>query len=223
MNDYQIGRKDFKRISKGYISLLCILFFLAGCARSIKLIKSDIPSIQSVSIGESVKKPDEMYYYGARENALFAIIGGCCGGITAFSAAKKSAAKFEAVMESENIDVRQIVREQFVNELKDANLFSSIVSEGGNAEFKLSISGYGFAIPHGLTRRLKPQIGVVGKLIKSDGSIIWKKNEHVSPLSENTPSHRHKEYLSNPELIREALTIASQIAIGKLINDMKGE
>ncbi len=208
---------------KGFILILIFacLFVFSGCASSIALKQSDKLAIQSVNITKDVKMPERMFYQGRKESILSGC--GCLGVAAAESGRKKTEESIKDVMEKANIEIGQIVRDQFINEIKDSNLFK-IVSDGNDAEFRLSIRIYGFAQPHGLSSQLKPMLGVEGSLVElHDDRVVWKKYEYVTNLNDKTPSHSLEEYFSNTELIREALNVASQIVVGDLIDDMRGE
>ncbi len=204
------------------ILMVCVLSFLSGCAGSVALTKKDRSSLQTVAINKDVTKPDDMFYQGRKQSVLAGTFG-LIGSAIAAESAKEPKSMLNAAMEKNNIDVRQIVKEQFENELKKSGLFGSVVNEKGDAEFKLSIDIYGFAQPHGLSSQLKPMLRVKGNLVRTDGSILWEKTEYVHNLSKGTPSHTIEEYLGNPELIREAFTVASKIVVSALVNDMRGE
>ena len=215
MADYKIARKKLKKNIVKLISIFYILSLLIGCGGNAALRKSGLATIKSVSICENVTKPGSLIYSG-RKQAFLAVCG-CLGGLAGGLAAEKTASKIKTVMEQEKIDVGEIVREQFVNELKNSNLFASIVSENSDAEFKLSIRTFGFIVPQGFSSKLKPILGVEGKLVKSDGSVLWEKYEFISNLSKKTPSYSLENYFDNPELIREVFTIASQSIVADLI------
>ena len=128
------------------------------------------------------------------------------------------------VMEKSEIDVRKIVLNEFEKQIRSAGLFSEIVYEEKNyPELRLSIFIYGFAQPHGLSKQLKPLLGIEGILVSQDNSILWKNSDYVTNLSGQTPSHTVEEYINNPELMRKAFHRASEITVGNLVSHMRGE
>jgi len=181
------------------IFIMIYLLSVFGCTSSITLKKDTILSNQSVSISKYISVPVVMYYDGK----------------------KKAGPETIDVMFQSGIDIPQIVRGEFEQQLKNANLFSTIQPDAGDyPELKLSIKVYGFVHIHGLSRQLKPMLGVEGKLVTPDGSVLWKKYDYVTNLNGETPSHTGEEYINDPELIREAFNTASQIVVSGLIDHM---
>ena len=215
----------FVRIMSRSMLLVSVLIMFNGCA-GIALKKEAMSSIHSVSVNKEVPKPDKIGVYGAGETfaALTGFVtAGVAGAVIASEIPKKRGPVLKYVMEKEGIDIGQIVREQFVDQLKNSGLFSTIVDEGGDAEFKLSILGAGFAKPPGFTSKLQPELWVEGSLVKPDGSVLWKNRKTVTQGTSRTPCRKFEEYINNPELIREAISICSRIVAGKLVNDMLGK
>jgi hypothetical protein len=116
------------------------------------------------------------------------------------------------IMQNNNIDIGEIIREQFMNALIESQLFSSVVPEGGDAEFQLSVS-------YGLGK--KPLISVMATLLKPDGTLVWREYDYITALNKKTPSHPPEEYLNQPKLIREAFTVASQIVVETFIKALQ--
>ncbi|MHC4751574.1 MAG: hypothetical protein ACYTFW_17090 [Planctomycetota bacterium] len=192
--------------------LTCIIA-LTACVSSVPLTAEKKASIKSISINNHVQMPDAMFYRGP-EYALGAF------DIPVEYIEKSIGEIIQYLMRESKIDVTQIVREQFINGIEVNRIFESIVSESGDAEIRLSIRIYGFA--YEISSKLKPMLGVEGSLIKSDDSVLWKKYAYVTNLNKSTPSSTLGQFFNNPELMREALTVATQIVVEDLVNDMQG-
>jgi hypothetical protein len=143
------------------------------------------------------------------------------GGVIAMGATQGTKAQLKAAMREGQVDVEQIVREQFKTELAGSAIFPSIVSEGGDAEVRLEVGMFGFSQPHGFSGKLVPVLGVIGSLTRKDGTVLWKSHDHVSPLNGQTPAHTLEEYLQNPQYMREAFTIAAKIVSEGLVKHMR--
>ena len=124
-------------------------------------------------------------------------------------------------MARNNIDAGQIIREEFTAELRNANLFS-VVPGGGDAEFGL-LGGCTFEGKPGLSGHVKPFVDVRGTLVRSNGKLVWKGRGYAHYLSGKTPSRTIEEYLNDPGLIREAIAVASQIAVEELVKSLLKE
>jgi hypothetical protein len=161
--------------------------------------------------------PDDMYYQG--EGQTVGMMFGLIGTAVAQAAAKGPKAQIKVSMQESQIDLGQIIREQLTAELVEASVFPSIVSEGGDAEFRLDVRLFGFAHSPG-SSKLKPMLVVLGSLVRTDGTVIWQQSDSVTNLTGQTPLHTLKEYLENPEFIREAFTVAAKIVSNGLVKKM---
>jgi hypothetical protein len=52
--------------------------------------------------------------------------------------------------------------------------------------------------------------------------VLWKKYAYVTNFDETTPPNTLKEFVNNPELIREAFDSAAQIVVEDLCQHMQG-
>jgi hypothetical protein len=136
-------------------------------------------------------------------------------------------AQLKAAMQEGQIDVAQIVREQFETELVRAGIFAAIASEAGDAEIRLEVRDFGFAqsfvSPDDPLDRLKPLLVVEGSLTRTDGTVLWKKYDDVTNRNKETPDHTLEEYLQNPQFMREAFTVAAKIVAGGLVRNLRGD
>jgi hypothetical protein len=197
------------------ILVMCI-FALTACVSSVPLKPEKKASIQSISIRNHVQMPDVMFYRGP-EYALGAF--GVTGQFASNLIEMKNHEIIKYLMDKTDINVAQIVREHFANEIEANMIFNSIVSEGGDAEFALSVQIYGFA--YELSSKLKPMLGVIGSLTQDD-TVLWKKYAYVTNFNETTPPNTIKQFVNNPELIREAFETAAQIVAEDLCKHMQG-
>ncbi len=99
-------------------------------------------------------------------------------------------------------------------------IFNSIVSEGGEAQFALSVQIYGFAFE--LSGKLKPMLGVTGSLTEG-GAVLWKKYAYVTNFNDTTPPNTLEQFINNPELIRYAFESAAQVVVEDLCKHMQGK
>jgi hypothetical protein len=199
--------------------LLISALLFSGCATSVTLKKSDRELIRSISINKDVKIPDDMFYQGPTQT--WSISMGLIGATKAAAAAMTDKDLIKEVMGNNQIDLRQIVREQFAAETIAAGVFPLIVSEGGDAEVNLEIRVWGLAQAHAFTDQLKPMLNVRGTLVQANGTILWENFDYVTAFHDQTPRHTLEEYLQNPKYIREAFTTCAKIVSEGLVNDIK--
>jgi hypothetical protein len=200
-----------------FIQLICAAV-LISCASSVPLKPQEKMAIQIISINNHVKMPEEMLYKGP-EVALGAF--GTVGEITAEFLEMTNKEKIKYLMNKYDIDVAQIVREQFTNELEAGGVFNSIVPAGGDGKIKLWVRIYG--ISYELSGKLKPVLGVEGSLLGSNDSVVWKKYAYVTNFNDMTPGNSMEQFISNPELIREAFEISAILVAQDLVKHMQGK
>ncbi len=174
-------------------SFLLVMTILAGCASQKALTKKDKESIQSVSISKEVKMPDDFLYMGPAQS--WGTAGGLIGAIADKSNEISAKAQIISAMQENKIDLMQISREQLKAELFRANVFPSIVQEGGDAEIRLEVSFWGLVQKNSFSAQLKPMLGITGSLVTSNGAVFWQKYDYITALNDQTPEHTIEEYL----------------------------
>jgi len=129
----------------------------------------------------------------------------------------------EFMIERHNIDIYndigQILRKKFIAELQNSNLFNITKSEEADAEFQLKIRAFQLVSPG--TGSYQPILMADGILTRHESEILWKKYDYITLFNSKLPAHRIIEYINNPELIRDAAAVASQIIAEGLVNDLK--
>jgi hypothetical protein len=199
------------RVLRSTAIMLLGVLTLTGCVSPVALTKPDRESIRAVSIQKNVKVPDAIFYLGGAQAAGMAF--GLVGGLIAGLAAQGSAEQFKAVMREGQIDLGQIVRDQFEIELREAGIFPLVVPDGGDAEIGLEIQSYG--LYHG-----RPALWIVGSLVRTDGAILWKLGESLRTPDYQAASHDLEEYRKNPQLLREGFTAGAKFISGKMVRSM---
>lgn len=194
---------------------------IIGCATSDALRKEERASLKAVTLSENVHLPEEMVYIG-NENMAGRVIFGAFGYLAAQDEMKKSSDYIKETMVKSDIDVGKIVFDKFSDKLKKANIFDEISSGCSDCpRFSLSIQVYGLAQIHGYSSQLKPMLNVEGVLTDPNKTVLWKKTSYVTNLSNKTPPNTLEEYLQEPELLRIAFSIASEIVTTDLIKHIQ--
>jgi hypothetical protein len=192
-----------------------------GCVSQKALTKKDKELIQSVSISKEVKMPDDFLYMGPAQS--WAVAGGLIGAIAGKSDERSAKAQIIAVMQQNQIDLKKISREQLETELLRANVFPSVLSEGGDTEIKLEVRLWGFVQKNSFSAQLKPTLGIAASLVNLDGTIFWQKYDYITAFNDQTPEHTIEEYLRNPQLIQEAFNTSAKIISEGLVKDIRLE
>jgi hypothetical protein len=161
-----------------------------------------------------------MYYQGTAQ--VWGVGGGVIGAVVGAKDAVGAKDQIKAAMRRDQIDLGLIIREQLESELVTASVFPSIVPEGGDAEIRLEVLIFGFGQPHAFSGKLMPTLGVQGSLVRTNGTVLWKKYDYAAGQNQAF-LHTLEEYLQNPQLIREAIIICAKIVSDRLVKDMKQE
>jgi hypothetical protein len=237
--------KRFKDIV-AVVIILCL--FSIGCSayKKAALKESDRVSLQSVSISNDIEIPDKVFIESGQGTNLSGSGFGLVGVLvdtTVDSYNRSKVEKMQQIIESKiknsdsDVDIRQMLQNRFLSELREADLFGNkIVSEGGDAEFKLSIHSYGFKRYYeyekvevkddkgGVKEETKTQLSYIpilqvdASLIRKDGSVLWKE---FAEGVDNNFKFQIDEY--NSELIGKAFASVSQTVAKILIDKMKNE
>jgi hypothetical protein len=204
-------------------SIIISLFVLnlIGCATSDSLKRDEFERINSVTLSKEVKLPEEMFYMGDEKMAE-RVVFGVFGYMASQDDMKKSSDFIIETMERSEIDVGKIVFDKFREKLNETNIFNVVNIDCDDCpKINLSVRIYGFSQIHGFSSQLRPMLGVEGVLTDTDESILWKKYSYITNVSNKTPANTLEEYLKEPESIKVAFSIASEIVTDDLINHMQ--
>lgn len=206
---------------KKYVALLFVVGFLLAC-QGVPLTKDKMASIQSVCISAEIQKPKKMDFYFQQRRTTYSsslssiLITAVADGLD--QASREFALRRTYAMTGTSIDT--ILKEQFENELKKSNIFNSVVSSEGDAEFKFQIMNYGFN-ENILDRKMRPKLWIKASLVTSNEIILWNQPVLCCAAEKSVHSHYLSELCGNQELMRQSLTEAVRASCIRLIEDMK--
>ncbi|MCF7535510.1 hypothetical protein [Pseudomonas petrae] len=124
-------------------------------------------------------------------------------------------------MQAHGIDLGQLVRESFEKRIKREGLFT-IVAEGekADADVELMVSQWGLCLKN-FSTVLYPVIGVNGSM-KRNGTSVWRNFDTISVFNEtNTVAFTPQQYATNPEALRAVFSHVTDLAVSKLIENLK--
>ena len=154
---------------------------LAACASTQSISTSDKAKVKAVRLNGSVGVPQRVYYLGpGGANALaFGAIGGALGA----SGIEKERANFQQQTGSGGTGIDRIVLEEVRDQFQKSGKFKLIdKDEPGAAILDVTVTTYGFSIPHGFSSKLVPILGIRCEMKDSTGRIIWSDTENARPL-----------------------------------------
>lgn len=155
-----------------------------------------------------------MYYLDQKQ-----IWARVCIGVLACAIPCYDAQQIKEAALKEKIQITEIVRNEFINQLKLNNRFKIANKEYSDATIYLEIRGYGLTIPTGFTDKLKPVLTVVGRLINRDGKVLWQDSESIRSF-ENLPDFGASELLQDPHDLFVAWNAAAQVVSKKLVKSL---
>jgi hypothetical protein len=204
----------------GLIALLLVL----GCTTTQPI--SDISvlaGIHNVTVSENVAITKQPKIFGKAASTGF-FFGPIIGAVVAETATAESL-EFKKFLEDHRIDIRQIVRQEFVATIVAIHGLPTIVAEGGDANFDLAIQDYGLAPGFSLAfidKPLSPTLMLGAKLLSRDGRVLWKDTKYITALSKGNLAYRIADYYDNPNLIEEGFRKAAHVLAEELLRDLKG-
>jgi hypothetical protein len=204
-----------KRLSA--FSLLLMVIVLAGCAPSMQMSQADRQATKTIFINEEVKYPEKMHFYGPTQSVgmHFGLIGGLIGD----AAAKEPSAQFAAFARSNGIFIEQIVRDEFVSQLKSSDKFvlTDDISKA-DAIMTLKVDNYGIVNQSTSSNKFFPVLLTHATLTNKSEKTIWEGTEYANKADE--PGRTLEEHKENPELIREGWASIAKKTVSALMEKL---
>jgi len=193
---------------------LMILVFvtpvLVACSGS-KIIKpEDQAAIASVSVAAEVKVLKEPVAIGS--GLGLAILFGAVGAAVDASASKTGVENFPEFLRTSEIDIREIVRERFTEQLIKNPIYGPKLIADGGPQFVLEIPLYGINKTNTFSSVWVPHLSIRYKLISPDGKVLAEDNAATRPFSKR-PEFTIKDLQANPQLLKQAFeNVASSVS-----------
>ena len=204
---------------------LLTLFFAVGCATTQSITDAQRKSVRSVTVANNVPIPEYPEVVGPSVNKAGFWLGPI-GMIATMKNENADSVKLKKYMNEQKIDIREIVRQEFLANLTATKAFPAILAEGGEATFDLAVENYGFAPGFSMrpiNKPVRPTLRLVAKLSTSDGKVLWQSAAYITGVSGEFESIQLEDYYSTAGRIREAFTKAAQIVVKELLNDLSGK
>lgn len=213
-----MGLKMFKNknISKIINSLVVIYvcFFLSACVSTITMTPEEAKSIKTIEVSQKVIPAKRMCYLDQKQ-----LWASACIGLLACAIPHYDEDQIKETALKEKIQITEIVRNEFINQLKQNTRFKIANKEYSDAVLYLEVRVYGFIAASGLTSKLKPVLMVVGRLINHDGKVLWQDSESIRAF-ENLPDFEASELLQDPHNLFVAWNAAAQVVSKKLVKSL---
>jgi hypothetical protein len=117
-------------------------------------------------------------------------------------------------------NIPQALREEMAAALEKAG---KVVKKQGptDAVLHIEVGMYGFSSAEMFARRVNPELMVEAKLIRSDGTQIWRFTNYVSHLTSGTPAILPEKIKENPELGVDAFRVAAHLCGEKAVEKLQ--
>ncbi|KAA0978047.1 hypothetical protein [Pseudomonas sp. ANT_H12B] len=230
---------------KKFLFVVLMALLMSGCA-SQKLTPEHRAQIKTVKVLPVKWESKQMSYMG-REQAWGAALGAGLGaGIGMASGASRlgtsalsgaglavglktgdlaSMSTVEAilyVMETEKIDLGELLKQNFVAELnKNSSLKVVGDDEVADAQIQLTVDRWGFSLTQGFSSVVYPVINVVAVMNRGDEQ-LWQQGDGVTPFtSGNDYGYTPLQYRTEPQTLRLALKGVTEIVSQPLAEGLK--
>lgn len=187
---------------------------IAGCS-SVQISKESLQSINTINIDTHVTIPDEPFVQGNIDPISGVLFGAIGAGISSAVSNSSTSQQFQKFMKINNIDIGEIVVNEFNNELLKAGRFK--ITNQGDATLKIIVNTYGFGISDKTYRR--PLLNVTASLIRNN-EVIWSKKEYITNLSDLTTAQDINELAKKPLLLKESFGQAARIVASLTLSEL---
>lgn len=194
--------------------VMYICFFLSGCVSTIQMTPEEAKSIKAIEVSQKVIPAKRMCYLDQKQ-----LWASACIGLLACAIPHYDEDQIKETALKEKIQITEIVRNEFINQLKQNTRFKIANKEYSDAVLYLEVRVYGFIAASGLTSKLKPVLTVVGRLINRDGKVLWQDSESIRAF-ENLPDFEASELLQDPHNLFVAWNTAAQVVSKKLVKSL---
>ncbi len=195
-------------------SLVAIISLtIAACASGPKNPQA-LQSVRTVSIDPNVKMPDKMQFTGLSEMLAGAAVVGAVGpaGSGAMTPSRRTAPDF---------GIPQSLRTELAAALQKSGKFVLKKESPTDAVLRIEVEIYGFHSAEMFARRVNPELAMKAKLVRSDGTEVWRFRNYVNHLTSGTPAILPEKIKENPELGVEAFRVAARLCGEKALEKLQ--
>lgn len=197
------------------LMVMYFCFFLSACVSTITMTPEQAKSIKTIAVSQKVIPAKRMCYLDQKQIWASASIG-----VFACALPHHDEDQIKETALKEKIQITEIVRNEFIHQLKQDTRFKLVNKKYCDAMLYLEVRGYGFIIYSSFTSKLKPVLMVVGRLINHEGKVLWQDSESIRSF-ENLPDFEASELLQDPHNLFIAWNAAAQIVSKKLVKSLE--
>jgi len=193
------------------------LALAAGCVTTQPLSDADRAKVKSVKIKIQGHVP--MYYMGPGTSILLS--AGAVGGAVAGAASAEPKKDLQIFAESHGIFIDQIVAEALSSELRAAGKLTLVDAQApADATLNVTITQWGFSVPHGFSSQLVPVLGLYCQMDDDGGKRLWRATGSVLPLGNPVEPQSLESMREDPNRIANAWRGAAKRAARDVLSTM---
>ena len=203
------------RLARAWMGLFCLVV-LAGCSSTVKLSPRDREMTRAIALPDRVMLGTP--YHWSQGEAIQSSFG-AIGAAAALSDGAEQAALRRAA-ERDEVDLRKIILEEFESQIRDRRVFGIVERDRADAILEVDVPRYGLAVSSAFSSGMKPVLDIAARLKRADGRVIWQ--DHDSETGETDSSYSFSDYMTRPELLREAWRGTAHVVVKSLIDGLAG-
>ena len=196
---------------------------VASCGMANNLTDDALSKISSVSVDKEIGGAKYASYFGAGENAAFAL-GGVIGAAASTDSNMSKGEKLTQVLEKNHIDVRTKYYQRFLKKVAEHPLFKGKLVRSGSGEaavFHLEVYKYGLYASGPFSSKLEPEVGIRATLTDQQGNKLWTNFAYVTAINFSGYEYTLEEYMKNPAKLNAAYDAALDKAVNTLVGKLK--
>jgi hypothetical protein len=196
---------------------------VASCGMANNLTDDALSNISAISVDKDITGAKYASYFGAGENAAFAL-GGVIGAVASTDSNMSKGEKLTLALEKNHIDVRTKYYQRFLKKVADHPLFKGKLVRSGSGEsavFHLEVYKYGLYASGPFSSKLEPEVGIRATLMDEHGNKLWTNFAYVSAINFSGYEYTLEEYMKDPTKLSAAYDAALDKAVNTLVGKLK--
>jgi len=210
-------------IIRNLLFVVALSVSVASCGISNNLTNDALSNISAVSISKEITGARFASYYGAGENAAFAL-GGVIGAAASTDSNMSKGEMLTMALNKHHIDVRAKYYKRFLQQIGKHPMFMGKLVRSGSGEsavFHLEVYKYGLYASSPFSSKMEPEVGIRATLLDKQGNKLWTNFAYVSALNFSGYEYTLEEYMKDPAKLDAAYNAALDKAVKKLVGKLK--
>ena len=202
---------------------IALALLVASCGMANNLTDDALGNISTVSVHKEITGARYASFYGAGENAAFAL-GGVIGSAAATDSNMSKGEKLTMALEKQHIDIRAKYYQRFLQKLGRHPLFKGKLVRSGSGEsavFHLEVYKYGLYASGPFSSKMEPEVGIRATLVDKQGNKLWTNFAYVTALNFSGYEYTMEEYMKDPAKLNAAYDAALDKAVATLLGKLK--